>query len=74
MLIREQDQLGITTYTVFNQIGQILIRTTNSKIAYFVEYYVRKGIDPSLRLRIGGDRGAEIQGPIWVHVRRFGRR
>lgn len=74
MLVRERDQTGITTYSVFNDRGQLIIRTTNSKIAYFIEYHIRQGVDPSLRLRIGGDRGAEIQGPVWVHVRRFGRR
>jgi hypothetical protein len=74
MLIREQDQLGITTYIVCNGRGEMLIRTTNSKIAYFIEYHVRQGVDPALRLRIGGDRGAEIQGPVWMHVRRFNRR
>lgn len=74
MLIRERDQTGITTYTVLNPQGLILIRTTNSKIAYFIEYHVRQGVDPSLRLRVGGDRGAEIQGPVWTHVRRWGRR
>lgn len=71
MLIRERDQLGITTYTVLNPAGKILIMTTNSKMAYFIEYHVRKGVAPELRLRIGGDKGAEIQGPIWIHQRKF---
>lgn len=71
MLVKERDDVGITTYTVYNSAGQILIRTSSSKIAYYVEYYVRKGVNPELRLSVGGDKGTLIEQHLWIHKRKF---
>lgn len=71
MLLRDVDELGITTYIVLNDTGLCLIRTTNSAIAAFVEKHT-PGAHPDLRLMVGGDRGARKgQSPIWTHVRKF---
>jgi len=70
MLYRDQDRLGITTYTVTNDQGLCLIRTTNGKLATFVDAH-SKGANPELRLRVGGDRGTPDEKHIWTHVRRF---
>jgi hypothetical protein len=68
----ERDHCGITTYMVCNDAGICLIRTTSSRIAFYVESHVH-GVDPSLRLTIGGDPGAKIKRSLWTHVRRFQR-
>jgi hypothetical protein len=73
MLYIDRDKLGTTTYTVTNDQGLCLIRTTNGKIATFVNAY-SKGVDPALRLRVGGDRGTPNEKHIWTHVRRFSKR
>jgi len=73
MLYREQDKLGITTYTVTNDQGLCLIRTTNGRLATFVDAHSR-GVNPELRLRVGGDKGTSNEKHIWTHVRKFTKR
>ena len=73
MLYSERDRYGITTYTVTNDQGLCLIRTTNGRLATFVDAH-SKGVDPDLRLRVGGDRGTPGEKPIWTHVRKFTKR
>ena len=70
MLYIDRDQFGITTYTVTNDQGLCLIRTTNGMIATYVNAH-SKGVNPALRLRVGGDRGTSTEKHIWTHVRRF---
>jgi hypothetical protein len=70
MLFSERDQFGITVYTVCNDQGVCLIRTTDGAIARFV-HHNSFGVSPDLRLRIGGDKGAAMANPLWRHVRRF---
>lgn len=71
MLFVDEDENGICTYMVCNDQGSCLIRTTSSHIAYFVHKH-SKGIDPSLRLTVGGDPGArKAQRPIFHHIRRL---
>jgi len=70
MLFIERDRYGITTYMVTNDQGLCLIRTTNGRLATFVDAH-SKGIDPELRLRIRGDPGTPNEKPIWTHRRRF---
>ena len=72
MLYSDRDSLGCTMYMVCNDQGLCLIRTSDSATAHFIEYNVQKGVNPELRLRVGGDAGTKkINSPIWTHVRRF---
>ena len=74
MLIIDQDACGVPVYTVCNDQGLCLIRTTNSAIAWFV-HSKSQGISPQLRLTVGGDPGTRIKNaPIWTHVRKFTKR
>jgi hypothetical protein len=65
-------------HVVSNSVGQILIYTTSSSIAHFVNQYTPK-LDPSLRLNVGGDpatrrrRGDTGGTPVFHHVRRYRR-
>jgi hypothetical protein len=60
-------------YMVTNDQGLCLIRTTDSEIAKFVNQH-SKGVDPKLRLTVGGDPGSKDKNPpIWKHVRRLSR-
>jgi hypothetical protein len=62
---------GLTTmYIVANDKGQILLYTSNSKMAHFVDERSR-GVDPEFRLRVGGDPGTKTSNSIWHHVRQF---
>lgn len=70
MVFVERDDCGIATYTVCNDAGLCLIRTTSSRIAYFVERHVH-GVPPTLRLTIGGDPGTRSEHKLWQHVRRW---
>ena len=71
MLFTDYDDCGIPIYTVCNNQGLCLIRTTDSAIAEFVEYH-SKNVDPSLRLTVGGDRGThQYNNPIFTHIRRI---
>ena len=71
MLFIDHDERGIPVYTVCNDQGLCLIRTTDSAIATFVDER-SAGISPELRLTVGGDPGARVRNaPIWTHVRRF---
>jgi hypothetical protein len=55
---------------VTNDQGLCLIRTTDSAIAEFVDRH-SKGVDPNLRLTVGGDPGSRDRSPpIWKHIRR----
>ena len=73
MLYFDRDSNGITTYMVTNDQGLCLIRTTDAKLATFVDAH-SKGVNPELRLRVGGDRGTSKEKHIWTHVRRFSKR
>jgi len=73
MLYIDRDKFGTTTYTVTNDQGLCLIRTTNGMIATFVNAH-SMGANPELRLRVGGDRGTPGEKHIWTHVRRFSKR
>jgi len=58
---------------VTNDQGLCLIRTTHFALADFVNAHSR-GINPNLRLCIGGDPGTkEKNAPIWTFVRKTGR-
>lgn len=58
---------------VTNDQGLCLIRTTHSGLATFVDSHSR-GVNPSLRLCVGGDPGTRNnQSPIWTFVRKTGR-
>jgi hypothetical protein len=71
MLFRNEDENGITTYMVCNDQGLCLIRTTSSRIADFVDRHSR-GINPDLRLTVGGDPGTkQTKRPIFYHVRKL---
>ena len=75
MLFTERDEFGGSTmYMVCNDQGLCLIRTTNGAIATFVHKH-SKGIDPNLRLTVGGDPGTKKSGPkpIFHHIRRYSR-
>jgi hypothetical protein len=64
---------GLTPmYIVTNDEGLMLLYTSNSKMARYVNEQ-SKGIDPDLRLRIGGDKGTKAEHPLWHHVRKFNR-
>ena len=73
MLDISRDRFGITMYTVCNDQGVMLIYTSDATLARFVSKHVDRGVDPELRLRIGGDEGTAhvLDAPIWTHVRRF---
>ncbi len=73
MLFRDEDENGMITYMVCNDQGSCLIRTTSGNIAAFVNNH-SKGIDPNLRLLIGGDPGSrQSKKPIFHHIRRYNR-
>ena len=62
---------GLTKmYVVTNDEGLVLLYTSNAKMARFVNEQ-SKGVDPNLRLRIGGDPGTNTSKSIWHHVRQF---
>lgn len=71
MLYADRDQFGITTYLVTNEQDLCLIRTTDARLAWFVERN-SYGINPELRLKVGGDPGTILNNPMWTHVRRIG--
>ena len=73
MLYYDRDSYGITTYTVTNDQGLCLIRTTDAQLATFVDVH-SKGVNPELRLRVGGDKGTAKEKQIWTHVRKFTKR
>jgi hypothetical protein len=74
MLFVDQDEItGTVTYTVCNDYGSCLIRTTSSNIANFVERHSH-GIDKNFRLLIGGDPGSKkLKKPIFHHIRKYSR-
>ena len=62
---------GLTTmYTVTNDQGLLLLYTSDSRMAHFVNGH-SKGVDPKFRLRVGGDPGTTSNKSIWNHVRQF---
>lgn len=75
MLFVGHDDTGITVYMVCNDQGLCLIRTTDGAIAHFVNAH-SKGIDPNLRLTVGGDPGTkrkDSNNKIFHHIRRYSR-
>jgi hypothetical protein len=75
MLFASNDDTGITMYMVCNDQGLCLIRTSDGAVARFVEEHSH-GIDPSLRLTVGGDPGTRKKNsnnPIFHHIRRYRR-
>lgn len=72
LLVDRDSQTGTSTYTVCNDAGLCLIRTSDSKIANFVHRH-SLGISSHLRLLVGGDPGTTGEHPIWEHVRRWHR-
>ena len=66
------DDNGISIYTVTNNEGLCLIRTTNGGMALYVNAFT-KNIDPGLRLNVGGDPGTKNNSTprIFHHVRRY---
>lgn len=73
MLDISRDRFGVTMYTVCNDQGLLLVYTSDATLARFVSKHVDQGVDPDLRLRIGGDPGTNnaLDAPIWTHVRKF---
>ena len=72
MLITDRDTEGCAIYTVCNDQGLCLIRTRDKQIAEYVNTHSR-GIDPTLRLTVGGDLGsARGAAPLWQYLRRVG--
>jgi hypothetical protein len=72
MLITDQDPEGCAMYTVCNDQGLCLIRTSDRQIAEYVDRHSR-GIDHSLRLTVGGDPGTHRgAAPLWQYIRRVG--
>ena len=58
-------------FVVKNNAGLILIYTTSSAIAHFINQYTPK-LDPNLRVNVGGDPGTRGKSPkIFHHVRRY---
>jgi len=56
-----------------NDAGLCLIRTRNRRMAVFVSEASR-GINPELRLIVGGDAGTyQKNPPIWQFVRKLGK-
>lgn len=65
------DECGVSIYMVTNDQGSCLIRTTDAALANFINDH-SKGVDPGLRLRVGGDKGTRQKNPpIWTHIRKF---
>jgi|688.fasta_scaffold10239_17 hypothetical protein len=69
MLFISQDEYGITTYTVTNDYGLCLIRTTDARIANYVNYHSYRA-PAAARLAIGGDVGHPELGIIWRFPRK----
>lgn len=60
-------------FVVKNNAGSVLIYTTSSAIAYFVNHFTPK-LDVNLRLTVGGDpgtRNTDSNTKIFHHVRRY---
>ena len=73
MLFIDRDKYGCTMYMVCNDAGLCLIRTTNGAIAWYV-HTKSLGVDPNLRLSVGGDPGTrQARRPVFHHVRRYRR-
>lgn len=71
MLYITKDELGCNRYMVTNDQGSCLIFTTNGQIANYVEQH-SYGIDPGLRLCVGGDPGSRrAQRPLFHHIRQY---
>jgi len=69
LLLIDYDNCGIATYTVCNKQGLCLIRTTSSRIAYYVERHIEYA-GPDLRLLVGGDPGSRTPKLLWRYIRR----
>ena len=73
MLFADYDDYGCIMYTVCNDQGLCLIRTSNGLIARYV-HILSRGVAPDLRLTVGGDPGTrQARHPVFHHVRRYSR-
>lgn len=71
MLYVSKDECGCDRYMVTNDQGQCLIFTSNGAIATFVDKH-SQGIDPNLRLTVGGDPGSrQAKRPLFHHIRQY---
>lgn len=64
MLFTSYDDCGVPIYMVTNDVGLCLIRTSNHKIANYVNYY-SYGAPLDAQIAVGGDLGHPEIGPIW---------
>lgn len=64
MLFIDRDENGISYYMVTNDAGLCLIRTSNKKIADYVNYY-SYGAPLDAQIAVGGDQGHPEIGPMW---------
>jgi hypothetical protein len=69
LVIVDYDDCGVATYMVCNQQGLCLIRTSSSRIAYYIERHI-KYAGPDLRLLVGGDPGSRTPKLLWRYIRR----
>lgn len=75
MLFVSEDECGIQIYMVCNDEGSCLIRTTDPAIARFVNEH-SVGINPKLRLTVGGDPGTkrkDSNNKIFHHIQKYSR-
>ena len=71
MMYTTTDRLGISTYMVTNDEGVCLLRTTDKFIANFINKH-SVGVDPNLRITIGGDPGtSQNKVPLFHHIRQY---
>ena len=64
MLFIDRDERGVAQYMVTNDAGFCLIRTSNRKIADYVNYY-SYGAPLDARIAVGGDHNHPDIGPLW---------
>ena len=69
MLYIERDEYGTSQYMVTNDAGLCLVRTSNRKIADYVNYY-SYGAPLDAQIAVGGDRNHPEIGPIWRFSRK----
>jgi hypothetical protein len=71
MLFISQDETGCNRYMVTNDQGLCLIYTSDGAMATFVDKHSR-GLDPELRLVVGGDPGTRgALAPLFHHIRQY---
>ena len=73
MLYVDYDECSVPIYTVVNDYGECLIRTSSGSIAYFVDKH-SKGLPRGMYLTIGGDPGSRFkEKPIFRKAKRYSR-